>query len=274
MLTLVSMKDYTHIGIVLDRSGSMSGLKEEIIGGFNAFLDDQKKVEGKATVTLAQFDHEIERLADFEPLAEVKPLTGKTYVPRGMTSLHDAIGLTVVYCDQRIKKLAKKKRPGKILVLVLTDGFENNSTEYTNGKIRDLIQSKEKEGWEFSFIGANQDAVMTGAGLGISNTAANITMAANAEGAGVMMRSMSAAVRCYRSAPSGQAFAYSEDDRKAQYAAMKKPVGATPVKASQSERSSVIGAAGGKARAQSLSAQQRSDIASRAAKARWSKQED
>lgn len=262
------MKTNTHIAVVLDRSGSMASMKNEIIGGFNGFLDDQKQVEGTATMTLVQFDNEIDRLADFKPLAEIEQLTDKTYVPRGCTRLYDAIGLTVNSVKEAISKAAEK--PDKVLVVILTDGMENASQEYNTDGIRDLLEERQKEGWEFSFIGANQDAILTAKGIGIQNLAANITFAATPEGAGNVMRSMSMATSAYRCSAPNEAFAYAKSDHDAQQI---DPAfsHASYGKAVRSEDGYTSGKAGGAARAASMSPQKRSKQASTAAKARWSK---
>jgi uncharacterized protein YegL len=262
------MKDYTHIAIVLDRSGSMSSLAHEIIGGYNAFIDDQKRVPGKGTLTLVQFDNEIDRLETFRPLAEVSTMTDKTYVPRGMTKLYDAIGLTVKTVKEEIEKMAEEERPEKVLVAILTDGLENSSQEYRIDGIKALLDERQKAGWEFTFIGANQDAVLTGRGMGLNNAAGNMTYAATPQGATMMFASLSTATKSCRCAEKGAAFAYSEADKAKQsiepQAAFKHATEAG------NEKYGPIGSLGGIARKASLSPQTRSDIARTAAKARWS----
>jgi uncharacterized protein YegL len=262
------MKSYTHIAMVLDRSGSMQSLRNEIIGGFNAFIEEQKNVEGKATVTLVQFDNEIDRMADFKPLPEIDPLTEKTYVPRGMTKLYDAIGLTVKTVQESIANL-KKGKPDKVLVLILTDGLENSSQEYDTAAIRGLLDERQKDGWEFSFIGANQDAVLTAKGLGLRNPDANITYSATKEGAESVLRSMSRATATYRCAAKGVAMAYTQEDRDAQ--SIDPAASAKYVSHSiRTEPSRESGKLGGAMRSDSLTPKRRSEIASRAAKVRWS----
>lgn len=262
------MTSNTHIAVVLDRSGSMDSIKREIIGGFNSFLKDQQEVPGTATMTLVQFDNEIDRLADFKPLAEIKPLDETTYVPRGMTKLYDAIGLTVKTVKESIAKAVEK--PTKILVAILTDGMENSSQEYQTDSIRSLLEAQQKEGWEFTFIGANQDAILTAKGIGLSNAASNITYSATPMGAQNIMRSMSAAVASFRCAPAGEMLCYSQADRDAQQLDPASSA-AFSHKAVFSEHGSMAGSVGGAARAESLTQKQRTKIASNAAKARWSK---
>ncbi len=245
----------------------MDSMKKEIIGGFNAFLEDQKEVPGKATMTLVQFDNEIDRLETFKPLAEVKALTDKTYVPRGCTRLYDAIGLTVNTVAEEIAKAAEK--PAKILVVVLTDGLENSSQEYTTDSIKSLLEAKQKDGWQFTFIGANQDAILTAKGIGLANAASNITYAATSTGASNIMASLSSATSSFRMAPAGATYHYSQQDRDAQSLNPQQSANYT-AKATFSENSHAAGVLGGAARAASLTAKQRSTISSNAAKARWS----
>lgn len=261
------MKSNTHIAVVIDRSGSMESMRREIIGGFNHFLEEQKAVPGTATLTFVQFDDDIDRLASNRALAEVEPLSEKTYVPRGCTRLYDAIGLTVNSVKDEIEKAEEK--PDKVLVLILTDGMENASQEYTTETIKGLLEERQKAGWEFSFVGANQDAILTARGIGLANAASNLTYAATPEGATSMFMSMSGATASFRCASPGTAYIYRQKDRDAQevdpgtaYTGMRKAV--------FSEHGSVAGKQGGWARSQSLSGKQRSSIARNAAKARWS----
>lgn len=262
------MKDYTHIAIILDRSGSMSSIANEIIGGFNAFMEDQIKAPGTATLTLVQFDNEIDRLETFKPLQEVKQLTSETYRPRGMTKLYDAIGLTVGTVQDEILKINEADRPEKVLVVILTDGLENSSQEYTVDKVKSLLDQKQKDGWEFSFIGANQDAVMTGRGLNLNNAASNLTFAATPQGASQMMKSLSSATRAYRSSPKG-AFAYSNEDKASQ--SLEPAALHASIQVSLGEKVKYLGSSGGVARAASLTPERRKEISSTAAKARWSR---
>lgn len=255
----------THIAIVLDRSGSMETLKNEIVGGFNAFLEDQKKVPHPATLTLVQFDNEIDRLLSFEPLDKVKPWTKDQFQPRGCTRLYDAIGLTVNSVKDEIEKAVVK--PDKVLVVILTDGLENSSQEYTTDTIKELLEDRQKAGWEFTFIGANQDAILTARGIGLSNAASNITYAATAAGTSDMMRSLSRATNALRCSSDPHAtFSYTQADRDAQEL--------NPHSSTSSIGKAVFSEHGhksGTARAAKLPPKQRSKIAKAAAKARWSR---
>lgn len=259
----------THIAVVLDRSGSMESLKREIIGGFNAFLKDQKETPGEATMTLVQFDNDIDRLTSFKPLKEVSDLTDSTYVPRGCTRLYDAIGLTVNTVKDEIAKAATK--PDKVLVCIITDGFENASQEYETDSIKSLLEAQQKEGWQFTFIGANQDAILTAKGVGLTNAMSNMTYAASPIGAQNMMASLSRATTSYRCCAEPNAmFAYTQEDKDLQTNSPAASYQFT-AKATFSEAGSKGGNLGGAARASSLTQKQRTRIASDAAKARWSK---
>jgi uncharacterized protein YegL len=258
---------YTHIAVVLDRSGSMDSMKAEIIGGFNSFLSDQQKVPGRATMTLVQFDDQIENLADFLDLDSIKPLNEKTYVPRGMTKLYDAIGLTVKTVRDKINGIAT--RPDKVLVIILTDGQENSSQEYTTASIKSLLEEQQKAGWEFTFIGANQDAILTARGIGLTKSAANLTFSATPDGAKAMMRSLSASTVSYRCCASA-GFAYGDEDRDAQNLSPQSST-ASSTKAAFAENGYLAGKLGGLARAASMTSKARSSVASHAAKARWAK---
>lgn len=141
---------------MLDRSGSMDSCRDDTIGGFNAFVQDQKTLGG--TLTLIQFDHMYTQVYDKIPIDEVAAMTRDTFVPRGATALLDAIG-------KMIKQVSETRKP---IVAILTDGLENSSHEFTKSHIKDLIQQKTKEGWVFLYIGANQDAFSEAGSIGIA----------------------------------------------------------------------------------------------------------
>lgn len=162
-------QNHTDIAIVLDRSGSMVTIHDDTIGGFNQFLEDQQKAEGEATLTLVQFDHEYEVVYDNVPIKEVKPLSPETFVPRGSTALLDAIGRTINSVGARLAKTPEQDRPKKVICVVITDGHENASKEFTRDKVFEMItHQREKYSWEFVFMGANQDAINAGMSMGIS----------------------------------------------------------------------------------------------------------
>ena len=164
-------KDYTHISVILDRSGSMNSIKTEVIGGFNSFLEIQQKDEEQATLTLVQFDsaNPYEVIHSFKPLKEIPKLTANTFVPRGLTPLLDAIGRGILDVNSFIKTLDKKERPEKVVFVIITDGQENNSREFTKARVTDLIKKKtEKKNWQFVFLSADLNAIEDAKGYGIS----------------------------------------------------------------------------------------------------------
>jgi hypothetical protein len=160
--------ELTEISIVLDRSGSMASMAKEAIGGFNAFLESQQKLPGDARLTLVLFDHEYIVAYDGRPIKDVPPLDEHTYVPRGTTALLDAIGRTVNTIGERLDKTPEANRPGKVLIVILTDGLENASQEFKRNQIYSMIKhQRDKYAWEFIFLGANQDAIQAGSLIGI-----------------------------------------------------------------------------------------------------------
>lgn len=181
----------TDIVIVLDRSGSMSSVAGNTIEGFNRFLDDQKKAPGSATLTLNQFDHQYERIVNGADIHLVAPLTGKTFVPRGMTALLDAIGKSINDTGDRLRKLPASERPDKVIVVIMTDGHENASQEFTRDQIQKMVEHQRGTyAWEFVFLGANMDAIATARSYGF-DTANTITYASNDIGTRRAFRSLS-----------------------------------------------------------------------------------
>jgi len=164
----------TEIIAILDRSGSMMGLERDTIGGFNSFVEEQKKVEGECNVTLVLFDNDYDVLYEARALNEVPELTGKEYFARGSTSLYDAIGKSSQTAGARFAAMTEADRPEKVIVLIITDGYENTSREFTREQIKNMIQhQEEKYAWEFVYLGANQDAFAVGQqfGMKMSNVA-------------------------------------------------------------------------------------------------------
>lgn len=156
------------ITVVLDRSGSMATVRDDTIGGFNSVLEEQKQVPGTAYLTLVQFDDQYEIIYEGQKLRDVPELTTRTFVPRGSTALLDAIGRTINAVGARLTALPEAERPGKVLLLIMTDGEENSSHEFSRAQVFDMItHQREAYAWEVVFIGTNQDAVATGASYGI-----------------------------------------------------------------------------------------------------------
>lgn len=167
----------TEMVFVLDRSGSMSGLAADTIGGFNELIEKQKKIEGDAYVTTVLFDHEYEVLHDHVALGEVAPLTDKEYFARGSTALLDAVGRTIDSVGARLAAAPEEERPEHVVFVITTDGRENSSREYTAKQVREMVEhQQQKYSWQFVFLGANMDAVSEARNLGISaKYAANFT---------------------------------------------------------------------------------------------------
>lgn len=162
-------ENLTEMVFVLDRSGSMSGLAADTIGGFNELIEKQKKIEGDAYVTTVLFDHEYEVLHDHVALEEVAPLTDKEYFARGSTALLDAVGRTIDAVGARLAATAEDERPEHVVFVITTDGRENSSREYTAKRVRGMIEhQQQKYSWQFVFLGANMDAVSEARKLGIS----------------------------------------------------------------------------------------------------------
>jgi len=198
-----NIESATDIFVVLDRSGSMGIIKTDAIGGFNQFLNEQKKVSGKAKLTLAQFDHIYEVVHNAVDLKIVPELTDATYQPRNTTALLDAIGKTLVLADSSKEK--------KIAFVILTDGQENASKEYNRSQIFDMIKDRrDNKGWQFIFLGANQDAIQAGSMIGIA-AAQSLTFAGTPDGIKNAYGSTSKLMASYRTTGNVQCF--SQDDR-------------------------------------------------------------
>lgn len=157
----------TLIAVVLDRSGSMSTLRESTVAGLNQFLRGQREPEGEVKFHLVQFDDQYEVHKDMADLKTTPDLTQADFQPRGSTALFDAIGRTIDDLGRRLASTPENLRPSKVVFVVQTDGFENASREYNQARIQDMIKhQREKYSWDFVFLGANQDAIMSGGALG------------------------------------------------------------------------------------------------------------
>ena len=191
-------KDLTELVFILDRSGSMAGLVDDTIGGFNAMIQKQKMQSGEAIVNTVLFDHEQEVIHDRVDIQEIKPLTRNEYYVRGCTALLDALGGAIHHIGNVHKYAREEDRPEKTLFVITTDGMENASKKYTYDRVREMIQrQKEKYGWEFIFLGANINATKEAARFGIdSDRAANYH--ADSKGTAVIYEAVSDAVCCMR----------------------------------------------------------------------------
>ncbi len=191
-------KDLTEMVFILDRSGSMSHLAGDTIGGFNSMIRDQKKEKGEANVTTVLFDNQYEILHDHLPIKKIAPLTDKEYFARGMTALLDAVGLTIQSVGARLAATPEAERPGKVIFVITTDGLENASHEYTADQVREMItHQQEKYDWNFIFLGANMDAVHEAAKYGIGADFAR-TYTASGKGTADLYVGVSATVACMR----------------------------------------------------------------------------
>ena len=187
-------KNSTEIVFILDRSGSMAGLEDDTIGGFNSMIEKQKQEQGDAYVSTILFDNDCEVVHARVDIQKVPPMTRKEYYVRGCTALLDAVGKAIHHIGNVHKYAREEDRPEKKLFIITTDGMENASREYTYDRVRRMIEyEKEKYGWEFLFLGANIDATSEAARFGISeDRAANYH--ADREGTAVVYEAMSEAV--------------------------------------------------------------------------------
>ena len=163
----------TELVFILDRSGSMSGLEKDTIGGFNSMLEKQRKEPGDAVVSTVLFDNETEVIHDRVVIADVPNLTDKEYFVRGCTALLDAVGGAIQHIGNVHKYARKEDVPEKTLFIITTDGMENASHHYTYDQVRNMIErQKERYGWEFLFLGANIDAAAEAKRFGIDESMA------------------------------------------------------------------------------------------------------
>lgn len=191
-------KGLTELVFILDRSGSMSGLESDTIGGFNAMLEKQRKESGECRITTVLFDNAYELLHDRIDIRAVSPITEKEYFVRGSTALLDAIGRTINKLASVQKNTAEDYRAEKVLFVIITDGYENASRVFTADKVKAMIEEeKSRYGWEFIFLGANIDAVETAGHLGISADRA-ADYVPDSEGTALNFRAMSETVTCFR----------------------------------------------------------------------------
>ena len=162
-------ENLTEIVFILDRSGSMSGLESDTIGGFNSMIAKQQKEEGEAIVSTILFDDETDVIHDRVAISEVKKLTEEDYYVRGCTALLDAVGGAIHHIGNVHKYAREEDRPAKTLFVITTDGLENASRYYSFTDVKKLIKrQQEKYNWEFLFLGANIDAIEVAGNMGIS----------------------------------------------------------------------------------------------------------
>lgn len=194
----MSRKNLCEIVFILDRSGSMRIVKSDAIGGFNQFIEDQKKVPGDAQITLIQFDNEYETVFESKDIQEVSKLDDKTYTPRGTTALIDAIGKTIDDLGNRLSNIPEENRPEKVIIGILTDGHENSSVKYKNEDVKNKIKhQQEVYGWQFMFIAAGADQWDQAQSWGLDKSQ-YINVAHNAQGTKCAFASYGSRVAAFR----------------------------------------------------------------------------
>jgi len=204
--------DLTDITLVIDRSGSMEAIREDAEGGVNAFVREQAKQPGEALLTLVQFDTEYDFIHKGVP---VKQVPAYKLVPRGNTALLDAVGRAINETGERLAKMAESDRPGLVILVIVTDGQENSSHEFSKARIKEMIdQQQTKYKWQFTFLGANQDAFAEAGGMGIH--AAGVANFAPGKVMGTLAAAARKVVRMRTQLGEGQAVSneFTEEERK------------------------------------------------------------
>ena len=198
-------KGLTEIVFILDRSGSMSGLESDTIGGYNSMIEKQKKEEGEALISTVLFDGQTDVLHDRVPLDKISPITEKEYYVRGSTALLDAVGGAIHHIGNVHKYAREEDVPEKTLFIITTDGMENSSRQYSYDKVKKMIEKqKEKYHWEFIFLGANIDAVGVADRFGVDRQHA-VRYACDSAGTALNFQVMNKMVSCARGAKSAKA---------------------------------------------------------------------
>ena len=198
-------KGLTEIVFILDRSGSMSGLESDTIGGYNSMIEKQKKEEGEALISTVLFDGQTDVLHDRVPLDKISPITEKEYYVRGSTALLDAVGGAIHHIGNVHKYAREEDVPEKTLFIITTDGMENSSRQYSYDKVKKMIEKqKEKYHWEFIFLGANIDAVGVADRFGVGRQHA-VRYECDSAGTALNFQVMNKMVSCARSAKSAKA---------------------------------------------------------------------
>jgi uncharacterized protein YegL len=194
----------TRIAVILDRSGSMKGLRAATVSGFNEYVGKLRSQPGEVDLLLVRFDDRYEVVFD-KPLDQVPELSNADLKPRGTTALFDAMGRTIVTVGEQLNEMAEADRPGKVIVMTMTDGEENASEEYEVADIAAMVaHQREVYNWEFLFFGTNQDAVMVASTINISR-GSTMSYSNNAGATRSVMKSAAVASNAYRSfASSGQ----------------------------------------------------------------------
>jgi len=187
----------TAIAVILDQSGSMGSVCTDTIGGFNNFLTEQKKLDGKAFLTLCTFSDTYQLVHNYVPLNDVPELTTETYSPSGWTALLDAVGATVNSLKKKIASMQEADQPKKVVFVILTDGQENASVEYKRAQIKSMLEEQQsKHNWQIIFLGANFDSFAEGASIGVAGSSFNYT--SNSRGTQRTYSAISDSIGAYR----------------------------------------------------------------------------
>ncbi|MCW6038700.1 hypothetical protein K4A83_20845 [Spirulina subsalsa FACHB-351] len=205
---------YTHISIILDRTGSMDTIQDDVIGGFNQFLASQQEETGRATLTLVQFDSQdpYEVIHQFAPLEQVAPLSRETYVPRASTPLLDAIGRGIIDLAHRLATMPAGEKPDQVVFVIITDGQENSSREFTKAQVMKLLAEKqEKDKWQFVFLSADLTALDDAIDYGF-HAPATISFDKDSQGTAAVFSSLAKNVKRYRS-QEAESLVFDEEDR-------------------------------------------------------------
>ncbi|NLF96080.1 MAG: VWA domain-containing protein [Candidatus Riflebacteria bacterium] len=215
--------DYTHITVVLDRSGSMEAIRSDTIGGFNSFLAAQKAEPGFATLTLVQFDTQdaYEVIQDFKNIQEVPELTRETFVPRAGTPLYDAMGKAINDLEHKLASMPEATRPQRVIVAFVTDGQENSSREFSKSMVQKMIKEKqEKSDWQFVFLSADLDAMEEALSTGVA-AASSLLFDKTAQGIASAWAALSCSTRLFR-ADQASDVSFTDEDRSSQQIEKKK----------------------------------------------------
>lgn len=211
------MKNYTDLNIILDRSGSMCNIASDMVGGIKTFLDTEKQTGDETRVSLYQFDDKYETVFVDKDIKEDLQIT---LTPRGGTALNDALGRTIVSVGEKLEKIPEQDRPNRVLFLVITDGFENASKEFSRETVAEKVKhQREKYSWDFIFLGAGEKAVLEQhKGVGISRSSSK-GFAANTMGVTTAWASVSENYQLYKKldrnnvSTRSATFTFEEDDK-------------------------------------------------------------
>ena len=212
-------RDYTHISVILDRTGTMEAICADTIGGFNAFLKQQQAEPGYATMTLVQFDSQdpYEVLQRLQPLSNVPELTRATYVPRASTPLLDALGRGIIDLELSLTQMPDAERPARIVMVIITDGQENASREFRKEQVAKMIKSKQEQfDWQFVFLSADLAAITDALASGV-RAASAIAFDKNVQGTQAVWHSTGQRVAAFR-AGVAERVEFTEEDRAQQQA--------------------------------------------------------